>query len=74
MTNTPCCALDFIGHGIDPKVFFDTLVEEFFEEKGKGSTDKNYILKYKRWKTFNLLRGRSDCLLEGWTDQEKTNE
>ena len=74
MTRTPCRALDFIGRGIDPNVFFDTLVEEYFMDKGNGCTDNNYLLKFKRWKTFNLMRGRPDCLLDGLTDQEKTNE
>ena len=44
VTRTPCRALDFIGRGVDPDVFFDTLVQEFLAEKGVGSTDRNYIL------------------------------
>ena len=59
-------ALDFIGRGVDPTIFFETLVQEFFAGKGKKGTDKNYILKYKRWKTFNLLRGGVGLLDGGY--------
>ena len=59
---------------MDPKVFFATLLDDFFEEKGKAGTDRNYVLKYKRWKLFNTLRGRSDCLLNRMMNEEKTNE
>ena len=53
---------------------FARIVEAYLGERGCKGTNKGYDSKFKRWKEFNIFRGRTTILLEGMSQDERKRE